>query len=83
MMAFTGDFPLTPKDIAILENRVPESIQDGCKECGFHQVIFDVNVTLEANGTRVYFLTVECPKCKCEYTDIMEMVAKDESLKYK
>tara|TARA_R100000656_G_scaffold42164_1_gene35001 strand:- start:62 stop:307 length:246 start_codon:yes stop_codon:yes gene_type:complete len=76
------DFPLTPRDIDILEARVPETLREGCRECGFKHVIFDVNVTLEANGTRVYFLTVECPKCKCEYTDIMEMVAKNENIKY-
>ena len=61
------------KDIALLENSVEKTLEDGCKECGVRYIVFTTNVSKEPDGTKVFFLVVECPKCKCEYTDIMAM----------
>jgi ribosomal protein S27E len=61
------------KDIVLLEESVRKTLKDGCKECNFRHVIFTTNVSQEPNGTKVFFLEVECPKCNVKYTDIMAM----------
>ena len=61
----------TSYDIAYLENLTKESIEKGCKECGFKYIIFSTNVSHEPSGTKVFFLDVECAKCDTEYRDIM------------
>ena len=60
-------------DISLLEKSVEKTLEAGCKECGFRYIVFTTNVSLEPNGTKTFFLEVECPKCKCEYRDIMAM----------
>jgi len=66
------------EDIALLENSVAATIEDGCKECGFRYIVFTTNVSQEPDGTKVFFLQVECPKCNVEYTDIMAMRNKND-----
>jgi len=43
-----------------------------------HLVVFTTNVSQEPDGTKVFFLQVECPKCNVEYTDIMAMRNKND-----
>lgn len=59
-------------DIRILENRTYETLEHGCKECGFRHIVFQAAISLE-KGTKVFFLSVECPNCDADYKDIMEM----------
>ncbi len=61
------------EDITLLENSVEDTIKHGCKECGFRYIMFTTNASLEPDGTKVYFLNVECPMCDAEYIDIMTM----------
>ena len=60
------------EDIKTLENRVYETLEHGCKECGFMHIVFQAAISLE-KGAKVFFLSVECPNCDAEYKDIMEM----------
>ena len=60
------------EDIKILENRVYETIEHGCKECGFRHIVFQAAISIEKD-TKVFFLSVECPYCEADYKDIMEM----------
>ena len=60
------------EDIRILENSVYETLQDGCKECGFRHIIFQAAISVEKEA-KVFFLSVECPMCDAEYKDIMAM----------
>lgn len=61
------------KDISLLEKSVEKTLEKGCKECNFRYIIFSSNVSWEPDGTKVFFLEVECPNCDAEYTDIMAM----------
>jgi len=61
------------EDIVLLETSVKETLEHGCKECKFKFIVFSTNVSLEPDGTKVFFLEVECPNCDAEYTDIMAM----------
>mgnify|MGYP003676793915 CR=1 FL=1 len=63
----------TSKDITLLEKSVKQTLEHGCKECEFRYIAFTTNVSLEPNGTKCFFLEVECPNCGAEYTDIMAM----------
>ena len=67
MKDFTSD------DIVLLEKSVRQTLELGCKECNFRYIAFSTNVSLEPNGTKCFFLEVECPNCGAEYTDIMAM----------
>ena len=67
------DSAFDSNDIKLLEKSVKETLEHGCKECGFRYIIFTTNVSLEPDGTKAFFLEVECPKCKTEYRDIMAM----------
>ena len=57
-------------DIRILENETHRTLKEGCKECGFLQVVFQSCISVE-NECKVFFLSIECPKCLAEYKDIM------------
>jgi len=67
------DSTFNSSDIVLLEKSVKETLEHGCKECGFRHIIFTTNVSLEPDGTKAFFLEVECPKCNTEYRDIMAM----------
>lgn len=60
------------EDIRILENSVYKTLKHGCKECGFRQIIFQAAISVEKEA-KVFFLSVECPKCDADYKDIMAM----------
>ena len=60
------------KDIAILENCTFETLQSGCRDCGHKQVVFQVSISIEQD-VKVFLISVECPKCDTEYTEIMTM----------
>jgi len=68
----------TSKDIVLLEESVEKTLKDGCKECGFRYILFTTNVSLEPNGTKCFFLEIECAECGAEYTDIMAMRGKND-----
>ena len=72
MKDFTSD------DIVLLEKSVKQTLEHGCKECNFRYIAFSTNVSLEPNGTKCFFLEVECPNCGAEYTDIMAMRNKND-----
>ena len=68
----------TSNDIILLEDAVKQTLEHGCKECKFRYIAFTTNLSLEPNGTKCFFLEVECPNCGAEYTDIMAMRDKDD-----
>jgi len=70
--------PFTSEDISLLEKSVEHTLKDGCKECNYRYIIFSTNVSLEPNGTKCFFLEIECPNCGAEYTDIMAMRNKND-----
>jgi len=60
------------EDIRILENNTYKHLKDGCKDCGFLQIVFQAAISVEKD-TKVFFLSVECPSCGVNYKDIMAM----------
>jgi|TARA_R110001592_G_scaffold161715_7_gene394460 ribosomal protein S27E len=66
-------------DVRLLENATFDTLESGCKECGYKQIVFQTCISIE-HSSKVFFLVVECPKCKAEYKDIM--LIKDVDDKY-
>tara|TARA_R100001443_G_scaffold977_2_gene3825 strand:- start:24342 stop:24557 length:216 start_codon:yes stop_codon:yes gene_type:complete len=60
------------EDIAILETVTYETLRKGCKECGFRHVVFQTCISVEKD-VKVFFMNIECPMCKNDYTEIMHM----------
>ena len=63
----------TKQDVEFLEEHVENTLKDGCKYCSFRYIMFSTHVTKEPDGTKVFFLDVECPDCNAKYKDIMAM----------
>lgn len=62
---------LNEEDLIFLENETRKAIKDGCKECNFRHIIYSTNISVEPNGSKVFFIEVDCPSCKCDYKEIM------------
>lgn len=62
---------LNEEDLIFLENETRKAIEDGCKECNYRYIIYSTNISVEPNGSKVFFIEVDCPSCKCDYKEIM------------
>ena len=63
----------TKQDMDTLKDYVDKTIQHGCRDCGFRYIFFSTHVTKEPDGTKVFFIDVECHECDTEYKEIMTM----------
>ena len=60
------------EDIRVLENNTYKHLKDGCKDCGFLQIVFQAAISVEKNS-KVFLLSVECPNCMADYKVIMDV----------
>jgi len=55
-----------------MEHYVNQRMMVGCRECGNKNFGFNAGVKEEA-GLKWFMMYVECPECKEEYVDVMEV----------
>lgn len=60
-----------------MEHYVNQRVMAGCRNCGNRNFGFNAGVK-EESGLKWYMMFVECPECKEEYVDVMEVDSVDD-----